>query len=120
MKFCKDCKWSKKGSRWPGFRYEDYFCHHPEHITKYDLVDGTPEVSECERHRRDEKNWDGDLLSKCGEKGLLWEEKCEEPTDDEEIEYIAPTAPRTGAPRFKLIPVRDAVEKIKNLFRRNN
>jgi len=114
MKFCKDCKWSKKGSRWPGFRYEDYFCHHPEHIIKYNLVDGTPEVSECERHRRDEKNWNGDLLSKCGEKGLLWEENCEE------TEYTAPTAPLTashtgGAPRFKLI-----VEKIKNLFRRNN
>jgi len=101
MKFCKDCKWSKKEYRWPG--YEDYFCHHPEHITKYNLVDGTPEVSECERHRRDERNWNSDLLSKCGEKGLLWEKiECEEPAD-EETEYTAP--------RFKLI-----VEKIKNLF----
>ena len=118
MKFCTDCKWSKKGSRWPGFRYEDYFCHHPEHIIKYNLVDGTPEVSECERHRRDEKNWNGDLLSKCGEKGLLWEENSEEPADEETL--LHPTAPRTasrtgGAPRFKLI-----VEKIKNLFGRNN
>ena len=100
MKFCKDCKWSKKGYRWPGFHYEAYFCHHPEHIIKYDLVDGTPEVSECERHRRDEKNWNGDLLSKCGEKGLLWEENSEETL---------------------LQPVRGGriVEKIKNLFRRS-
>ena len=100
MKFCKDCKWSKKGYRWPGFHYEAYFCHHPEHIIKYDLVDGTPEVSECERHRCDEKNWNGDLLSKCGEKGLLWEENSEETL---------------------LQPVRGGriVEKIKNLFRRS-
>lgn len=111
MKFCKDCKWSKKEYRWPG--YEDYFCHHPEHITKYNLVDGIPEVSECERHRRDERNWNSDLLSKCGEKGLLWEKiECEEPAD-EETEYTA-APPRSGCstgPRFKLI-----VEKIKNLF----
>lgn len=106
MKFCKECKWSKKEYRFPYVRHGEYFCHHPEHITKYDLVTGTPEVFECERHRCDERNWNGDLLSKCGEKGLLWEKieslkGCSEETVEEETQS-------------------SIVEKIKNLFGRNN
>lgn len=65
MKFCKDCKFSRREA---GMPMEVAKCAHPD-LIKYDPVDGQINTW-CRTERRDF----GSLSSKCGPDGNLWEQ----------------------------------------------